>query len=397
MTQQDEGVFSARPDGSPPPEFARRRADAPLAPVTLPSGDEVTMAVRYADVHEVLTNPAFSREATLAPDAPRILPGEEFGEDPNALTNMDPPRHTRVRRIVTGIFSPRNVKAWHPKILAITEHLTDGLVAQGTSADLISAFTVPLPIQIMCELLGVPPADREKFQTWTDMIISSTAFTVEERIAAAGEFSGYVRELIAARRGSEGDALIDALISAHDEGERLSEAELVHLTVMLIMAGYETTATVLARGVLSLLTTDQYRVLCAEPEIIPGAVEELLRYGMPSDGGLLRMATSDVRLPSGVVRAGQTVMPSMASANRDPEVFPDPERFDVRRAECPHLTFGQGPHYCAGANLARHELRLALETLTRRLPGLRLAVAADEVEWRSGLLLRAPLRLPVTW
>ncbi|QKW37577.1 cytochrome P450 [Actinomadura sp. NAK00032] len=397
MTQQDEGIFAARPDGSPPPEFAERRRESPLAPVMMPSGDEAVLAVRYADVHAVLTNPAFSRAALLAPDAPRILPGEEFGEDPNALTNMDPPRHTRIRRILSDIFSPRHVKTWHPKIVAITERLTGDLVAAGPPADLIAAFTLPLPIQIMCELLGVPPADRERFRTWTDMIISSTAFTVEERVAAATEFSGYVRDLIDGRRGRDGDALIDALISAHDEGERLSEAELVHLTVMLIMAGYETTASVLARGVLSLLTTDQYRVLRDEPEIIPTAVEELLRYGMPGDGGLLRMATKDVELPSGTVRAGQAVMPSMASANRDPEVFDDPERFDVRRGHCPHLTFGQGAHYCAGANLARHELQVALETLTRAVPDLRLDVAPDEVEWRSGLLLRAPLSLPVAW
>ncbi|TDE26618.1 cytochrome P450 [Actinomadura sp. 6K520] len=397
MTQQDEGIFSARPDGSPPPEFAERRKESPLAPVTMPSGDEAVLAVRYKDVHAVLTSPAFSREALLAPEAPRILPGEEFGEDPNALTNMDPPRHTRVRRILSDIFSPRHVKTWHPKIVAITERLAGDLLAAGPPADLVAAFTLPLPIQIMCELLGVPAGDRERFRTWTDMIISSTAFTAEERVAAAVEFSGYVRDLIERRRDREGDALVDALISAHDEGERLSEAELVHLTVMLIMAGYETTASVLARGVLSLLTTDQYRVLRDEPEIIPTAVEEVLRFGMPGDGGLLRMATKDVELPSGTVRAGQAVMPSMASANRDPEVFTDPERFDVRREHCPHLTFGQGAHYCAGANLARHELQVALETLTRMVPGLRLDVAPEEVEWRSGLLLRAPLSLPVAW
>lgn len=397
MTSADSAIFTPRPDGSPPPEFAERRAGAPLAPVTMPSGDEATLAVRYADVHEVLTSPDFSRAALLAPEAPRILPGEEFGEDPNALTNMDPPRHTRIRRVLAGIFSPRHVKEWHPRVAAMTDGLVDAVATGERPVDLVETFTLPLPIQIMCELMGVPAADRRKFQLWTDMIISSTAFTAEERIGAAGEFTGYVSELIEGRRGTGGDALIDALIEAHEDGERLSEAELVHLTVMLIMAGYETTAGVLARGILTLLTTGQYRTLVEEPAVIPTAVEEILRYEAPSDGGLLRMPTKDVRLPSGVVGEGQAVMPSMAAANRDPEVFTDPETFDVRRAKCPHLTFGQGAHYCAGANLARHELQVALETLTRRLPDLRLAVEPAEIEWRKGLLLRGPLTVPVTW
>ncbi len=382
--------FPPGPHGSPPTEFAERRENAPLAPAQMPSGDEARVAVRYADVRAVLASPRFTRELSY-PGAPRLV----VGSDPEALSNIDPPRHTRIRRIVSKAFLPAQVAVWRTRASAIADELAAGL--GDPPADLVADFAVQLPLRVICTLLGVPDDDLGRFAQWSDVFLSSSAYTPQERQEAGRAFAGYAHGLIAERRTAPGDALIDVLVAAHDGGDVLSEHEMVRLVVSLIVAGHETTANTLARGVLSLLATGQYRLLARDPGRIPVAVEEILRHAMPADGGLLRVATADVKLPSGTIRKGEAVLPSMAAANRDPEVFPDPDRFDIARGEYPHMSFGHGAHYCLGANLARQELEVSLTTLVRRFPGLRLAIAPDQVEWKSGLLVRGPVRLPVTW
>jgi cytochrome P450 len=382
--------FPPGPCGAPPSEFAERREHAPLAHARLPSGDTARVVVRYADVRALLASPHTTRELTY-PGAPRLVAGSE----PEALSNIDPPRHTRIRRIVAHAFLPRQVAVWRPQVEDVADELVSGL--EGPPADLVADFALMLPLRVICMLLGVPDADLSRFARWSDVFLSSSAYSPQERQEAGRAFAAYSRELIAERRARPGDALIDVLIAAHDDGEVLGEHDMVRLVASLIVAGHETTANVLTRGVLSLLTSGQYRLLVEDPGRIPVAVEEILRHGMPSDGGLLRVATADVALPSGTIKKGEAVLPSMAAANRDPGVFADPDRFDSARKACPHLSFGHGTHYCLGANLARQEIEVTLETLVRRFPRLRLAIPPSEVEWKAGLLVRGPVRLPVTW
>ncbi|MCF6472148.1 cytochrome P450 [Nonomuraea sp. MG754425] len=382
--------FPPGPRGTPPAEFDERRRNAPLAPARLPSGDHARVVVRYADVRTLLASPHLTRELGY-PGAPRIV----AGSDPEALSNIDPPRHTRIRRLVGKAFLPRQVESWRPRVAAVADELAAGM--GGPPADLVSDFAVRLPLRVIFLLLGVPAADLTRFAAWSDVFLSSTAYTPQQRRRAEREFAAYSRELIAQRRAEPGDALIDALIAAHDGGDVLAEDEMVRLVASLIVAGHETTANVLSRGVLSLLTSGQYRTLRESPGLVPGAVEEILRYEMPADGGLLRVTTADVELPSGTIRSGEAVMPSMAAANRDPAAFPDPERFDIARPPRPNMSFGHGAHYCLGAALARQEIEVSLETLLRRFPELRLAVPAEDIAWKSGLLIRGPVRLPVAW
>jgi cytochrome P450 len=412
MAIEERYPFPCAPDEAVPPEFARRQEEAPLAPATLPSGDAAAIAVRYADVRQILSDPRFTRELNY-PGAPRLVNGTDLSDEPDALINMDPPRHTKVRAALSAAFTPRRVEAWRPRATEIAERLLNELAAAGPPGDLVAGYAVPLPIRVICELLGVPHEDHERFRAWSDAFLSVSAYTAGERKTAARAISKYVWELIAARRhdpGSDasGDALIDVLIDAIDERQALTDKELVRQTVGLIIAGHETTATVLSRGVFVLLTRPgQYAGLAADPAQVPAAVEEILRYNVPGDGGLLRVATQDVELPSGVIRQGQAVLPSVAAANQDPSVFPEPGRFepgrfdtsrpDTSRQEGAHMTFGYGPHYCLGANLARLELQVALAALVRRLPRLELAATPKEIPWRSGLIVRGPRRLPVTW
>jgi cytochrome P450 len=389
--------FACAPGDALPPEFARRLEDDPLAPATLPSGDDVIVAVRYADVRQILCDPRFTRELNY-PGAPRLVAGTDLSDEPDALINMDPPRHTKLRAAVSAAFTPRRVEMWRPRVTEIAERLMDEFIAHGPPGDLVAGFAVPLPVRVICEVLGVPHEDWERFRAWTAAFLSMSERTAKQRETAARAISRYVWELIAARRRDPGDALLDALIRAGDESGALTDKELVRHTVGLIIAGHETTATVFARGVFALLNQPgQYAGLAADPARVPAAVEEILRYNVPGDGGMLRVAKQDVELPSGVIGQGQAVMPCTAAANRDPSVFSDPGRFDITRQEDAHITFGYGPHYCLGANLARLELQIALDALIRRLPHLELVTAADEVPWRSGLIIRGLERLPVSW
>ncbi|MFF5212808.1 cytochrome P450 [Streptosporangium sp. NPDC000396] len=360
----------------------------------MPSGQPARVAVRHADVKEVLSDLRFSRELCFE-GAPRLVDGVDLaGMDPDLLLNMDPPRHTRIRRIVSGAFTPRRIESWRPRVCEIADQLIDRF-PEGP-VDLASRYSFPLPIQIICELLGVPGADRERFRVWSSIALSDSALNEEERLTMGAEFYSYIADFLAERRREPGDDLVDVLIGARDEDDSLSESELARLTLLLIVAGHETTATVLNKGVFMLLTEpDAYAALVADPSLVPVAVEEILRYCQPSDSALLRLATEDVSLPSGQVRKGEVVLPSVAAANLDPELFSDPGRFDILRQPNPHIGFGHGHHYCLGAGLARLELQAAIGTLVRRLPTLRLAGAPEDVPWRTAAIVRGPAELMV--
>jgi cytochrome P450 len=377
------------------PDFA---ATDPLPLVVMPSGDEILVCLSYADMREVLSDGRFSRDLAY-PGAPRLFPGPDISDLPDMLINMDPPRHTRIRRIVAGAFTPRRVAGWRPRVTEITEELAGEIAAQGPPAELMATFAFPLPMRITCELLGIPPEDHEHFRGWADAFFSNSEETAEKRANSSVEFAAYVQRHIADRRHHRGDTLIDALLEAQDEGDRLTEHELLSMVVGLTVAGLETTASLLGRGMLHVLAEPQiYADLVAHPGKVPAAVEEMIRFHVPGDFAPLRVATEDVELPSGgVVRKGQAVMPPVWAANRDPAVFADPERFDIDRPACPHLGFGHGNHFCLGAHLARQELQVGVGTLVREFPDLRLAQDAESLPWTEGLLVRRPLKLPVDW
>lgn len=376
--------------------FAARRRSDPLGQVEVPSGDLVRLAVRFDDVKAVLTDPRFSTDPRL-PGAPRFR--RSSSDTPDAIFHKDPPDLNRLRRLVAGALGPRRLGQWRPRIHEIADRLLADMLSGHQPADLSEAYAFPLPLYVICELLGVPAEDVGRFRKWSDAFLSTTSLTPEERDALVVEFRDFLAGLIAARRRSPGgEGLLDALIEAGDVHGRLTDSELVTLVQTLIAAGHESVATTIGRGGLVLLShPERYAALCREPELLEQTVEEILRYEFVGSNSLIRTATEDVELPSGTIPKGTGVITALASANRDGGRFARPDVFDVRRAPNPHLAFGAGPHYCLGAGLARLELSAAFSALTRAVPGLRLAVPPQDIRFTVGLQMRRVERLPVAW
>ncbi|MBW4722477.1 cytochrome P450 [Saccharothrix obliqua] len=379
----------------PEPEFATLRAERPVSRVRLPFGEEAWLATRYEDVRTVLGDPRFSRAAATGRDEPRLRPAA-VGVPGNIMA-LDPPDHTRLRRLVMKAFTVRRVERLRVRAQEIADELVDAMVARG-HAELVEDFAVPLPTTVICELLGVPVADRDDFRVWSDAFLSTTRYTPDEVREHVASLSRYMAGLIARRRESPTDDLIGALVVARDEEDRLSEDELLALAMGLLVAGHETTASQIPNFVHTLLThPDQLAVLRADLDLVPRAVEELMRYvPLGLGAGIARYAVEDVELSGVLVRAGEPVLPVLVSANRDETAFPDADRLDLRREprSSHHVGFGHGAHHCLGAPLARMELQVALDTLLRRLPGLRFA---GEVRWKEGMATRGPAHLPLTW
>ncbi|SDQ29460.1 cytochrome P450 [Thermostaphylospora chromogena] len=378
------------------PLYAEYRRDRPLARVVMPYGGEAWLVTRYADIRTVLSDPRFSRAVTVGRDVPRLVP--QLGED-NILA-MDPPEHTRLRRLVSKAFTPRRVEQMRPNVQAMVDELLDEMIANGAPADIAESLAWPLPVRVICEMLGVPVADRNRFRRWVDVSLALGERTTPEEIVAAGEeLRRYMAGLIAQRRAQPTDDLLGALVVARDEQDKLSEEELLALSVTLLAAGHETTANQIGSHIYLLLSRPElWRSLVADPGLIPSAVEELLRFTpLGVSGGDVRVATVDVELAGGVVRAGEAVVANPASGNRDETVFDNPDEIDLARKHNPHIAFGYGVHHCLGAPLARLELQVVLGTLVRRLPGLRLAVPAEEVQWRTDRLVRGVTGLSVSW
>jgi cytochrome P450 len=383
--------------GRVPQSCERRRDNDPLGQVTLPSGDVVRLAVGFDDVVAVLTDSRFSRDLSK-PGCPRLQAGADISDDHDTLINLDPPRHTRVRRILNKAFTVRSVEMWRPRIREIAQELGDGMRAGQPPADLIEAFAAPLPIRVIAEILGVASGDLDRFRYWSSLSMSIGPDTDGERAKGREDFFAYLRALIEQHRREPGTDLLDAMIQASDDGDRLNQDELCDTARSLLLAGYETTMTTIGRGVFSLLRhPGQYKDLVADPSLLPAAVDEILRYDFPADVGFLRVATQDVELPSGVIRRGEGVMPLISSANNDSTKFADPEVFDIHRAENKHISFGQGPHYCIGGFLARVQLQEAFGVLLRDFPDLRLAVPADQVVWNPSMMTHSIQTLPVAW
>ncbi|MFC0003478.1 cytochrome P450 family protein [Micromonospora siamensis] len=398
-----EQLYTDEFAANPYPSFARLRADAPVCPVSSPRFDQY-LITRYDDARAALVDPRLSKDL-YGPEQHYL---KIFGPNSEALNrnmlNADPPEHTRLRRMISQAFAPRRIEALRPRVAQIVDDLLDKVVPRG-EAELMGDFAIPLPMRVISELLGIPPADHDRVLDWTQVIRtsgSSRRSPQEERAAvqeAQLRLHHYLAGLVAAKRAHPADDIVSALIDACDQEGKLSEAELVTTTFLLLFAGHQTTADFLGNAVVALLThPDQLALLRDRPELLPSAVEELLRFDGPLPVASPRIATEDLEYQGRRIPAGSLVGVVINSANHDPGHFTDPDRLDLRRVRGPHLGFGYGVHYCLGVSLARMEARIGIGALLRRLPGLRLGVPVDELRrLPAASPFRGLLELPVTF
>ncbi len=376
--------------------FARLRESRPVAPVRMPDYGRAWIVTRYADVRTALTDPRLAKDVHRWPGGGRSRPSEATGVYAHML-HFDPPDHTRLRRLVQKAFTQRRA-ALRPRAEEIAAGLLDEMAAaRGDAIDLLDAYARPLPIAVLCELLGIPVADRP----WIAVAVAAYDEHAEHQ-RVERELAAYFTELIAAKRAEPGDDLVSALVVACDNAaadgaaDELSGNELLATVFLLVMAGFDTTVNLIASGTLALLTHPGEKTrLRQDPSLFPAAVEELLRFTNPVNHANDRFTTEDVPVGDVVIPAGEWVLPAISSANRDPAQFPDPERLDLGRDTGGHVAFGHGIHHCLGAPLARMEAEVALGALLARFPGISLAVPPEELRWRPVSLMNGLESLPV--
>ena len=369
---------------------ARLRARRPVTPVVLPGGTGTWLITGYAEARAALADPRLSKHMPgWHPEPDSIFAALDLH-----MLNSDPPDHERLRKLVNKAFTARRVQRLRPRITAITAGLLEDMSTR-TEADLLASFAFPLPITVICELLGIPAKDRDDFRTWSATIVSNAA-APEVFQAHATAMARYFVALLAAKRREPGDDLLSALIAARDEEDSLSENELVSMAFLLLVAGHETTVNLIASGVLVLLLNPaELARLRAEPALIGGAVEELLRYVNPVNHTTFRCAAEPVEIGGVRISRGDPVLVALSGANRDPARFGDPDRLDLGRDSAGHLAFGHGIHYCLGAPLARLEAEIAVSALLARFGSISLAVPAESLRWRPSTLIHGLESLPV--
>ncbi|MEV4225058.1 cytochrome P450 [Nonomuraea sp. NPDC049725] len=384
----------------PPAEWAELRKECPVAHVKLPSGDTATLLTRYDDVKQVLADPRFTRQLT-APDAAR-LSAEGGGVFSNEMATIIPDggeEHQHWRRLVGRWFTAKRMSALRPSMTEIAEGLIDEMVAGGAPGDLRASLGFPLPVYVICDMLGVPAEDRDRFSYWSDTLLNLTRYGKEEIDAAQAEFFQYMSDLVAGKRATPGDDLLSELIAVGGPEEGgLSDLQIVVTGMGLLVAGHETTANMIGKMV-SMLLADRGRweSLLADPKLIRTAVEETLRLDANAGFGLPRYLGEETEVSGTVLPRGTTVVCSMAAANRDESAFEAAGEMDLTRSPNPHLAFGAGAHSCLGQALARTELQVVLEVLLRKLPTLELAVPAGELERVEGLAVGGLRTVPVRW
>ena len=382
---------------NPYPYYAKLRETGPVHQVRRPDGSRFWLVVGFEEGRGALADPRLTKSpaAVGQVDELNAVPG------PHVLA-LDPPDHTRLRKLVAPEFTARRVESLRPRIQRITDELLDAMLPAG-QGDLVDGLAFPLPIIVICELLGVPHADRDVFRAWTNEIVSPTNSTsARESIVA---LCAYLDELIEAKRAGEpADDLLSSLLRARaEDGDRLSADELRGWAYVLLIAGHETTVNLISNAVRTLLDHPvQLAALRADFGLLDGAIEETLRYEGPVETSTLRFTREPVSFGDTEIPAAEMVLVGLASADRDPARFPDPDTFDIRRSTAPgrsqsHLAFGHGVHFCLGAPLARLEARIALRTLLERCPDLVLDPDAEPYQWLPGLLIRGVRRLPVRW
>jgi cytochrome P450 len=374
--------------------YRRMRPGGPACPVTLPNGWPGWLVTSYEDARRLLADPRVSKDVTHAISL--FPPGQARAYGSPLSVNMlmsDPPDHTRLRRLVNKAFTTRAVERLRPRIERAAGQLLDEISA-GAAVDLLEAYALPLPIIVICELLGVPLADRDDFRAWTQTFVTTS--TPEELATAGRQLTGYLTALIDDKRKNPADDLLSVLVQVSDEGSTLSPGETLNMAFLLLTAGFETTVNLIANGVLALLRHPaQLALLRSDPSLLPGAIEEILRFDGPVHVATLRYTTEPVDAGKTEIPADQLVHVSLLAANRDGNRFTDPDRFDITRQDAGHVAFGHGIHHCVGAPLARLEGQIAIGQLLDRFPGLALDGDPGALHWRESTLMHGLSSLPV--
>ncbi|MFI0786917.1 cytochrome P450 [Streptomyces lydicus] len=397
-----QDLLDPRNQADPYPLYSRWRSQAPLARLD----EQLMVLTRYEDCAAVLRDGRFGHAESDDPRfTGRARPALEVlvdddGRPVRGFLGLNPPGHTRLRALVSQAFTRRRVERLAPRIEALTDELFTAMEGAPGPVDLIDGLATPLPVAVISELLGVPTADRHRMLTWSHAVARALVpdfllppGAAEQEARARQEFTDYLRELVVERRRAPGDDLLSALVGVHDDGDKLTENELLATCTLLLIAGHETTVNLIGNGTLALLRhPDQLARLRSEPDLTDNAVEELLRYDSPVQL-TVRFALQDAEVAGVPVPAGTTLLLLIGAANRDPAAYEHPERLDIGRTPVRHLAFGQGIHFCLGAPLARLETRIALRMLLERAPRVSLA---GEPEWKDHITLRGLRRLPLS-
>lgn len=381
----------------PPEELTHLRTEAPIAQVTLEDGSWAWLVTGRAELHAILSDPRASSDPTK-PGYPVSGSAAEGNPNNGGLIRTDPPEHTRLRKMVTREFMVKRMEAWRPRIQELAEELCDSMEQAERPLDLVRELALPLPSLAIGLLLGVPKEDNSLFQGATATLVSRSA-TVDERNAARNELLEYLDGLVTAKEQQPGEDVLSRLIVEQKQAGELTHREVLVFATLLLGAGHETTANMIGLSALTLMrdpeTAERLR---QDPSLIPGAVEELLRFHSIVRSGPRRAILEDIEIGDHVLRAGEGVICALHPANRDPQTFDDPDDLDVTRPNSRHhLAFGHGIHQCLGQTLARIELHIVLETLLRRFPSMRPAAELDEIPFRSDMLIYGCHSLPVTW
>ncbi|MEW2160027.1 cytochrome P450 [Streptomyces sp. NPDC007189] len=389
---RDAGPFN------PPRAISRLRDVRPVSPMVFPDGHEGWLVTGHSAVRRLMADTRFSSRQDIGPlHIPYEVPGmpavtEPSPQVPGLFISMDPPDHTRLRRMLTGAFTVKRMKELEEHIAAIAERQLDEMARLTPPVDLVKEFALPVPLLVICELLGVPYADRGSFQADTATFMEKDV-ALEEKIAAYTGLTTYLTDLVTRKRATPGEDILSDLARRDD----LTIEELTGIAFLLLLAGHETTVNMLGLGTFALLEhPDQLAELRADPGLMPDAVEELLRYLSVADI-FFRYATEDIELGGETIGKGSTVVVSLLAANHDPQRFDNPDTLDIHRTARGHLSFGHGVHQCLGQQLARIEMRAGFTGLLRRFPALELAVPADQVRLRTNMNIYGVHELPVTW
>ncbi|MEV8436625.1 cytochrome P450 [Actinosynnema sp. NPDC051121] len=394
-------VLGAEYFADPHAYHARLREQAAASQIVLPRGTRAWLVTRYEEARSALADPRFSKHYERFPEvmAHNQIGGNEPTKFDESLVqhmlNMDPPHHTRLRKLVTKAFTARRIEQLRPRVQEITDRLLDAAGEKG-HVDLVDALAFPLPITVICEMLDVPLDERDEFRVWSNVLVSGGGSDPSVLQNAGAQMAGYLAKLVEHKRANPGEDIFSALVHADDGGDRLDQMELIAMAFLLLVAGHETTVNLIANGVFHLMRhPEQLEKLRADRSRLPGAVEEVLRFESPVNQATFRYTSEDVELGDVVIPKDSVVVVSLSGANRDGSRFPDADRFDVTRHAAGHLAFGHGIHYCLGAPLARIEGEIAIGTLLDRFD-VEPAADPDALPWREGTLIRGLEALPVS-
>ncbi|MGH3785727.1 MAG: cytochrome P450 family protein [Pseudonocardiaceae bacterium] len=374
--------------------YAELAAAAPVHRIVLPTGELAWLITGYDEVRHALQDRRLIK-SDATPANRELLAPEVIAAMSHHMLNSNPPDHTRLRRLVTAAFTRRRIEQLAPRIQQIADELLDAM-ATVKQTDLIDAFAYPLPLTVICELLGVPAEHRTEFRDRSSIVVTGVLAGPDVFAAACTASVSYLQELISAKRAEPADDMLSALVAVRDGQDRLTEDELTSMVFLLLVAGHETTVNLIGNGMLALLThPEQWALLRAQPDRLPAAIEELLRFDGPLQAATFRLTAEPVTIGEITIPAGEIVLTALITANRDPACTAQPDALDITRTDNPHLAFGHGIHHCLGAPLARLEGRIALAALLTRFPQLRLAVPTEQLTRKPGMLMNGLTALPV--